>query len=78
MKNRRKDEPDEGCRQCNGSGKVYEGVCKLCKGDGKVRTTLCLRCDQKMAMDNKYNKVCSNCRCRPCDVRGPYKVNFGR
>jgi hypothetical protein len=65
------------CRQCDGSGKVHDGVCKLCKGSGKVRFTLCLRCDQKMVMDHIYDKVCPNCKCRPCDVKEPYRVNFG-
>jgi len=65
------------CRQCDGSGKVHDGVCKLCKGSGKVRFTLCLRCDQKMVMDHIYDKVCPNCKCRPCDSREPYRVNFG-
>lgn len=66
------------CRHCQGSGKVYDGVCRLCKGDGKVRVTLCLGCDRKMVMDHIYDKVCSNCRCRPNDAREPYKVVFGR
>jgi len=65
------------CRQCDGSGKTYNGVCRLCKGDGKVRVTKCLRCDLPMVMDHIYDKVCPNCKCRPCDVKEPYRVNFG-
>ena len=67
---------DDQCRQCKGGETAR--ACKLCKGSGKARVTLCLRCDQPMVMDGLYNKICPNCRCRPSEVREPYKVNFGR
>jgi len=66
------------CRKCGGSGIFNNGVCRLCKGDGKMRTTLCLRCDRKMVMDNEFDKVCPNCRCRQSDYREPYRVILGR
>jgi len=76
---RKKDETsltNKNCRQCGGSGKLYNGICPLCKGDGKVKYCFCLDCRRKKVMQDRFDKICSNCKNKNDFYREPYRIVF--
>jgi len=66
------------CRKCGGSGIFNSSKCDLCKGDGKVRYCKCLDCQRRIAMQDRFHKICYSCKSKINNdsYREPYRVVF--